>query len=231
MSLSPELPRVGLAEQVYLQLKADLFDFRLLPGDRFTEQEQAERLNVSRTPVREALFRLEREGYVQVHFRSGWSVLPFDFERFEQLYDLRIILEQAAVQSICQSPSPVDLSALVALWQISPEQPAVESNGLAQQDEDFHQALIRATGNAEMVRVHLDITEKIRIIRRLDFTQPERIAATYCEHAEILRLLTERRAGEASALLTRHILASKAEVRKITLHKLQTSRREPGATV
>ncbi|NDU92906.1 MAG: GntR family transcriptional regulator [Ferrovum sp.] len=39
------------------------------------------------SPVREALYRLQREGYLQVHFRSGWRVLPFDFERFEQLYD------------------------------------------------------------------------------------------------------------------------------------------------
>ena len=45
---------------------------------------------MSRTPVREALFRLELEGYVQVAFRSGWSVAPFDFRKLEELYDLRV---------------------------------------------------------------------------------------------------------------------------------------------
>src|SRR3981081_1863343 len=64
----------SLAESVYLGIKQDIFDFRLLPGDRFTENEVAGRLKVSRTPAREALYRLEREGYLHVHFRNGWSV-------------------------------------------------------------------------------------------------------------------------------------------------------------
>ena len=56
----------SLAEQIYAQLKADIFEFRLLPGDRFSEGDVAERMNASRTPVRQALYRLEREGYLEV---------------------------------------------------------------------------------------------------------------------------------------------------------------------
>ena len=59
-----------LAEQIYLQLKQDMFDFRLMPGDRFSENEVAERMGVSRTPVREALFRLQRETFVDVLYLS-----------------------------------------------------------------------------------------------------------------------------------------------------------------
>ncbi|VTP61118.1 Transcriptional regulators [Serratia rubidaea] len=61
----------GLAERIYQQLKDDIFDFRLLPGDRFSESEIAGRMAASRTPVRQALFRLEREGYVDVHFAAA----------------------------------------------------------------------------------------------------------------------------------------------------------------
>lgn len=221
-----DLPRIGLAEQVYQQIKSDIFDFRLLPGDRFTEQEVAERLAVSRTPVREALYRLEREGYVQVHFRSGWSVLPFDFKRFEQLYDLRIVLEQAAVARICQAEDAADLSALKAVWLVPQEERVQDAVRIAELDEAFHQGLVRATGNLEMARVHLDITEKIRIIRRLDFTKQQRIDATYDEHAKILRLLIQRKATEAALLIASHIEASKAEVRKITLHMLHSARQQ-----
>ncbi|MGB2337996.1 MAG: GntR family transcriptional regulator, partial [Alcanivorax sp.] len=85
-----------LAEQIYLQLKQDMFDFRLMPGDRFSENEVAERMGVSRTPVREALFRLQRETFVDVLYRSGWQVKPFDFKYFEELYDVRTVLECAA---------------------------------------------------------------------------------------------------------------------------------------
>src|ERR1700741_1911537 len=93
------------SEQIYAQIKQDMFEFRLLPGDRFTETEVAERMHASRTPVREALFRLQREGHVAVAFRSGWQVRPFDFKSFENLYDVRIILEVAAVSRLCQKGS------------------------------------------------------------------------------------------------------------------------------
>ena len=91
----------------------------MVPGDRFTENELSERLGISRTPVRQALFRLRQEGYVEVLFRSGWRVLPFDFDRFEQLYDLRMVLETTAVQRLCAEGRRVDagmLAQLVAIW-------------------------------------------------------------------------------------------------------------------
>src|ERR1700741_3775882 len=89
------------AESAYRRIKAAIFDFVLLPGEGFTETDMAQRLDMSRTPVREALFRLELEGYVQVAFRSGWNVAPFDFRKLEELYDLRIVLECPAVDRLC----------------------------------------------------------------------------------------------------------------------------------
>ena len=77
----------SLAERVYQQLKDDIFAFRLLPGSRFSEGEIAQRMEASRTPVRLALYRLEREGYLDVHFRSGWQVRPFDFEHFDFIFE------------------------------------------------------------------------------------------------------------------------------------------------
>src|SRR5439155_1214636 len=96
------LPAVkNLAETVYRQLKSDIFEFRLMPGTRFSENEVARRARVSRTPVREALFRLQREGYLDVHAKSGWSVRALDFEQLDNLYDLRVVLETAAVRKLC----------------------------------------------------------------------------------------------------------------------------------
>jgi len=100
-----------------------------------------------------------------------------------------------------------------------------DARTVSENDEAFHQGLLAATGNAEMTRVHRDITEKIRIIRRLDFTNPNRIGATYDEHAKILRLLLQRKSAQAVMLLKAHIAASKAEVRKITLHMLHEASR------
>jgi DNA-binding GntR family transcriptional regulator len=71
-----------------------------------------------------------------------------------------------------------------------------------------------------MARVHREVTERIRIIRRLDFTKKPRIALTYEEHAKILRAIKARRAEQAVMLLNTHIMASQTEVRKITLHEV-----------
>ena len=58
---------------------------------------------MSRTPVREALFRLRNEGFLGVESKLGWYVLPIDFGRLEQLYDLRVVLETASVARLCAS--------------------------------------------------------------------------------------------------------------------------------
>ncbi|MFO0001175.1 MAG: FCD domain-containing protein, partial [bacterium] len=95
----------------------------------------------------------------------------------------------------------------------------------AEADEAFHCSLVSAAGNAEMARVHRDVTERIRIIRRLDFTKRPRMDLTYEEHGKILRALQSRRAEQAILLLTAHIQTSQAEVRKITLHQVHEARR------
>lgn len=219
----------SLADAVYDRVKDDIAEFRLVPGDRFTESEIATRLGVSRTPVRQALFRLQREGFVQVHFRSGWQVQPFDFELFEHLYDLRVVLETTAAQRLCDAAaSRVDrarLDTLQAFWGVPPAERRMDGRLVSRRDEEFHASLVEATGNPELARVHREVTERIRIVRRLDFTQPERVHATYDEHAKIVAALLRRRSDQATLLLRSHIEASKAEVRKLTLHNLHLARR------
>jgi len=213
-----------LAESVYAKIKAEIFDFRLLPGDRFTETELAERYAVSRTPVRDALYRLKREGHVDVEFRAGWTVAPMDFGRFEELYDLRILLESTAIERLCQAEEPPRFPELRALWQVAAAARETDPRRVTELDEGFHRALVRAAGNRVMAEIHDEVTDKIRIVRRLDFLKDHRIAATYEEHALILRLIQRRRAAEALMLLRAHITESKIEVRKITLHMLHEAR-------
>ena len=215
------------ADAVYAQLKRDIAGFSLVPGDRFTENEISERLSVSRTPVRQALFRLQQEGFVEVLFRSGWRVLPFDFERFEQLYDLRMVLETAAAQRLCADTESIDsalLEQLVAIWLVPVAQRSDDMAQVSKWDEEFHCSLVEAARNPEMARVHRDVTDRIRIIRRLDFTKQARIDATYEEHGKILKAIQRKRGDQASMLLRAHIATSQAEVRKITLHQVHLAR-------
>ncbi|NDJ57925.1 GntR family transcriptional regulator [Enterobacteriaceae bacterium 4M9] len=219
---------VKLAERIYQALKNDIFDFRLMPGAHFSENDICERMSASRTPVRQALFWLEHEGYVQVYSRSGWQVKPFDFAYLESLYDFRIVLEREAVHRLCaMAPQScrAHLAPLVCFW-IEAER-MEPGKALSLEDEQFHTALVRASGNEEMVRVHVELTEKMRIVRRLDFTRDDRVAATYSEHARILQAIEQQQTEEAQRILTAHISQSKDEVRKITLHRLQQASLQP----
>jgi DNA-binding GntR family transcriptional regulator len=213
-----------LAERVYDAIKSEIFDFRLLPGDRFTETEIALRLGVSRTPVRDALYRLKRDGYLDVVFRSGWRVCPFDFSRFDELYEFRILIECAAVERLCTSMQPADLSSLAAALADAAARGERDPRRLAQLDELFHSTLVERAGNSEMALVHAQITEKIRMVRRLDFAQTDRVETFYRDHPQILQLIQTRRRAEAEMMLRAHISHSKEEVRKITLHMLYEAR-------
>ncbi|MBU6439970.1 MAG: GntR family transcriptional regulator [Betaproteobacteria bacterium] len=232
MSREPAPParQASRGQALYARLRDDVFEFRLLPGARFTESEIAQRYGVSRTPVREALLRLQTEGLVRGYFRSGWEVVPIDFVRFDHLYELRKLIEVHAVRHLAagavDDPARALLDGLCAIWMVDKTRRLDDARLVASHDEDFHTGLVAAAGNPEMLRVHGDVTDRIRIIRRLDFTYPHRIGSTYEEHAAILRSIQRRKPDNAEMLVRAHIDRSQQETRKITLHRLHTVRGE-----
>ncbi|KGC17064.1 bacterial regulatory s, gntR family protein [Burkholderia gladioli] len=220
----PTKPASNLAAQIYAQLKADIFDFRLLPGDKFSEGDIATRMQVSRTPVRQALFWLQREGYVDVHFKSGWQVRAFDFKYFEDLYEIRVMMETNAIARIVGEDLRPALDTLRGIWCVPARKRESDGVKVAALDEGFHAGLVAAIGNLEMARMHTDVTERIRIIRRLDFTKAPRIAATYQEHGAILDAISAGDGEQAQRMIREHIAESQAEVKRITLFMMQTAR-------
>jgi DNA-binding GntR family transcriptional regulator len=226
--MAPRLRPQNLADSVYDQLKSELFEFRLLPGDRFTEGEVAERTGASRTPVRQALYRLQREGFLDVNFRNGWEVRLLDFGQLDAMYELRILLEQASVRRM-KDLDPIELNDVLlpieARWRVRPADRNNDALEVAKWDEEFHCSLVAASKNSEFARVHLEVTEKIRFVRRLSFTEHSRITATYKEHSTILETLRNREFEAAADQLATHIEVSRAQNRKITLLKLQDARK------
>lgn len=229
--LSRKRPKpASRAEEIYARLREDVFEFRLLPGQRFTETELAEHYGASRTPVREALLRLQAEGLVRGYFRSGWEVVPIDFTRFDHLYELRRLLEVHAVRKLSMRELATEtqsmLDALAATWIVDKSARLRDARKISVLDEAFHTNLVAAAGNPEILRVHAEITDRIRIIRRLDFTYAHRVNNTYDEHAAILRAIQRHKSDQAELLIRAHIDRSQIETRKITLHRLQTVRTE-----
>lgn len=219
------MPAISLATLAYEKLRDALDNFHYVPGDRFSESEVGNDLGMSRTPVREALVRLQREGYISVMPKMGWVVNHIDFSVFEQLYDVRAVLECAAVDLlVCMPHLEERLQPLTALWCIPAEAQLRDMATVSHQDEAFHMQLLQASGNLEMARIHRDITERIRIVRRLEFTRNYRIDVTYEEHRHILQALLRRDGLQAKMLLQKHIRVSRDEVKNITLHTLQNAK-------
>jgi DNA-binding GntR family transcriptional regulator len=221
------IPPAGesLADQAYRSLKERIFDFGFMPGDRLSESELAESLGLSRTPLRQALQRLQHEGFVEAQPKVGWMIPPLRFERLDALYDFRILLECFAARVVCliEGPRP-GLTALSKIWRVKPADRIKDAKQVGMLDESFHQELVALAGNSEITKTHREITERIRIVRRLDFTKEHRIDATYTEHGLIVKALEARRSEESQRLLSAHIEQSKIEVRKITLDMLYRAR-------
>jgi DNA-binding GntR family transcriptional regulator len=215
----------SLAERAYAQLKQMIFDFSFMPGDLLSEGELSKDVAVSRTPLRQALQRLQHEGFVIAMPKIGWQVAPLDFNKLDELYDFRILIETHAVKCLCESDrsSPI-FEELMKFWCVAKSKRSNDGVLVGRRDEEFHSQLVHAAGNNEMLKMHTEITERIRIVRRLDFTKQQRVNETYDEHSLILQAILKGRSAEAQRLLRAHIEQSKIEVRKITLGMLHEAK-------
>ena len=87
----------SLAEHAYAQIKQKIFNFEMMPGDLISEGNLAKLVAVSRTPLRQALQRLQHGGFIKAIPKIGWQVSPLDFNKLDELYDFRILIELNAL--------------------------------------------------------------------------------------------------------------------------------------
>jgi len=216
----------SLAEHAYAEIKQKIFNFEIMPGDLISEGNLAKLVNVSRTPLRQALQQLQHGGFIKAIPKIGWQVAPLDFDKLDELYDFRILIELNAVKVLCNSnrDNPI-FKELQKIWLVPKSKRSFNTLEVGILDEQFHTSLVKASGNEEMLKTHSEITERIKIVRRLDFTKAARISNTYDEHGQIIKAILAGRSGEAQRLLKAHIEQSKIEVRKITLGMLQDARK------
>ncbi|HEX4025343.1 MAG TPA: GntR family transcriptional regulator [Steroidobacteraceae bacterium] len=215
------------APDVYATLKDMILSFELYPGSRFTETQLAERFGVSRTPIREALKRLEAEHYLTVRPKQGCFVRDVDIIDLTQRYQVRIELELLSLRLACSHMPDRELQLLADEWD-----PAVQRGRSAKpslmdlKEESFHLALAAGGGNRPLYEYIQDINHHIRILRRLDFTSPERIDRTYEEHYGIVQHLLHRDLRPAQRLMRAHITQSMQFAKTLTL--LELRRKGPG---
>ena len=188
------------AEEVHRELRAALLAGEFPYGQRLVEEQLAERFATSRTPVREALRRLEGDGHV-VRDRSG-GVRPNAprVSAMRELYAVRTVLEDLAVRTA----DPERLDGLHEEW-LELREEHDESPDFVLRRRGASTRRSPAPGNRAAERYLRDINERIRVIRIHDFTTPDRIEATIEEHLEILEAIRAGRTDAAAALMRVHI--------------------------
>lgn len=201
------------SDTVYTTLKSELY-LCLSPGARLTEGVLSERFGVSRIPVREALQRLVGEGFLEAHFRNGYTVVVASRQQKDDLNQVRALFEREAVSNIVNSPEAFpELDALWEVWNDGVGRDKLTPTELSTLNREFHLKIVACSGNAEMAKLHEGVFDRIEVLQRVDFTSSERVETTFREHVGILESLRAKDPRGSIERLHDHLEGSNRYVR------------------
>ena len=197
---------VPLAARVYADLKQALHAGRFEPGERVREEAVAAWLKVSRTPVREALRRLQSENLL-VSTAHGLAVPQLDRNQVFELYAIREVLEGAAAAMAARHASPAEIAFL---GEVLREQAAAKDDEarLLAANKALHECIYRAANNRYLVRTLRSLADELAQLRGTTFSWPKRVAEAMKEHTAIVRAIEKRDAEAAEHAARAHVAAA-----------------------
>ncbi|MCJ1678586.1 GntR family transcriptional regulator [Streptomyces sp. APSN-46.1] len=211
---APAAAPTTAADRVYLHVKRGVLDRRYAGGVLLTEGELAEAVGVSRTPVREALLRLETEGLLKLYPKKGALVLPVSAQEIADVIETRLLVEEFTVRRAVPAP-PGLLDRLTTLVE-EQRRHAAEGDLAAMMaaDRGFHAEIVRSAGNQILCRLYDQLRDRqLRMGVALLHAHPDRIERSLAEHAEILDALRAGDAETAAASVRAHVGRVEALVR------------------
>ena len=194
-----------VTRDAYEYVKERLLDGRFPGGMLLSENELAQRLGVSRTPVRQAFVHLQAEGLIELHPRRGGLVIPHSPSEADDVLEARLILEpHCARRAAGAGPSPAaELEAAIAEQE---ESAADGGAGFARADRRFHRAIVAATGNPLLLRQHDALRDRHQRIAAATLARdPARVQRFIAEHREIAAAVAEGDAERAAELMSGHL--------------------------
>lgn len=206
---APEQPTVKqppAADRVYAHVKQGVLERRYEGGTLLTEGELAEAVGVSRTPVREALLRLEVEGLIKLYPKKGALVLPVSAQEIADVVETRQLVEEHAARKAVPAPSAL-IARLEELLALQKAQAAAgDLAAAAITDRTFHAEIVRSGGNEILARLYDQLRDRqLRMGVAVMHAHPDRITKTLVEHEQILDALRSGDAETAVALVHRHV--------------------------
>jgi DNA-binding GntR family transcriptional regulator len=200
---SPDDGDTPSGQAAYRRLLDDIRRGELAPGTRLRETDLADRLGISRTPVREAIRMLEQDGLV-IHLpRQGATVRRMDYAELIELYEMRAVLEGTAARLAARGASEVELAELGALNDLMG---ATQDPHLAREvNRQFHQALLAAAKNRFLSRSINALQKTMLLLGPTTLIAPDRAKAAVAEHGRVLKALQARDGARAEAEMRAHL--------------------------
>lgn len=202
----------NLAEEVYLQIKRDIVTRKLLPGAPLTELELAQSLHISRTPVREALRRLQAEGLVSIVQGHGARVSEVSYRDAREAYEIRELLEPYAARLAVARLTAESARALREMCD-SLQVPSLTSDTAIrwEMDRHLHDLILQIAGN-ELLR-SLVWELRVRTDRAYAYIAEAALEASREEHIQILEAILGNDADAAEEAVRTHLVGSRSRLR------------------
>jgi DNA-binding GntR family transcriptional regulator len=181
---------------------------KLAAGTRLIEDDLADQLNVSRGPVRQAIYRLQQEGLVVHETHRGATVATVSREDIAEIYSLRTALERLAAAEACRKASEADLAPLEAILLLFRSIPRTDitRKRVAEMDMEFHDALFRAAHHQRLYRTWQTLRSQVMVFLLLrDALPDDYLDSWHRDHKLILDLLRARDVAGAMAAADQHI--------------------------
>lgn len=210
MTLGPAVESKPIREIAYETLKHAIITGDLPAGSRIVETEYAERMHISRTPLREALRKLERDGLVEYMLRRGVVVRAFTLADVEEIYTIRNALELLTLPAIVANATEGDIRSLRAI--LSEMDHFIENDdveALSPRARQFHTQLTAISGLKRTIRAIEGQDEYISRFSALAIAKEDRRSSAHDEHHQLVDLVEARDLEGFTALMTKHIERSK----------------------
>jgi DNA-binding GntR family transcriptional regulator len=205
--------RENLKEKVYSTIKKRILKFELKPGEKIFETEIANDLGVSRTPLREALNKLEQEGLIKTLPNKGYSVSKITATEIEELYEIREALEILAIRTAARNSRENDWirfeESLLGQTRVKDKESRKLHGQTFQEAHEFHQEIARISGNETLQQMLNTVSERINRFQWMNLLLTDRGGSSRNEHVEIVKLLKQGKVEEAVAAEQKHIRHSK----------------------
>ncbi|MFZ5646213.1 MAG: GntR family transcriptional regulator [Bacillota bacterium] len=195
-----------LREMVFESLREAIIQGRLKPGERLMEMQLAEEMGVSRTPVREAIRKLELEGFVVMIPRKGAYVSGISVKDIVDVFEVRAALEALAAGLAAERVTDKELEELErSLVQATELGDKAELDAIVETDTNFHELIYKACRNERLVQIVTHLKEQIQRFRTTSLSQPGRSKDALYEHRAIVEAISERNTDLAQALAREHV--------------------------